>query len=528
MRNTLLLIPVFAATALAQLPAPTLQTRVSPRAFWQSVPASGTCTLSTTTTTGSFRADAPGASDGTNIWVFGGCKDNNTANTYNDLWGFDSTTGLYTQRIVDQAAGSPHARGRHAAAWNPVAGKLYVFGGNNRNTGPDAIATLRNDLWEYDPVTNAWTNVTPASGSIPTAREFPVMAFDPVTGGMLMFGGRAGVLATDPANNETWLYLGGSWLLMTTGVGPAPRILHSMVTRSDAGDVILCAGIDQSSGVSIGMLDVWRWDGFAWSQLDNGTVTWPHGVQGNQAVYDQGRKRLVLQGGNGLTATNSALYGPNYGGSPSNYTSEFDFLTNSWTIYGNPITGTTPWNNSDASIGRISRYAGGYAGGKVYKLVGQNPVLTGSKPALNAYVYAPSVSASTTAYGAGCSGPGGPLALASNSNPWTERTWTGTATGFGPTSAAIFALGLSQLAAPLSGLFPQGAIGCDLLNSADILATFLFPSAGQVGVGVTIPNDRVFAGLSVYAQVAEMEFDVTANWIGLYSTNGVTLTIGAL
>jgi hypothetical protein len=527
MHAYLLTFPLLAAFAAAQLPAPTLQTRVTPRAFWQSVTTSGTCTLSTATTTGTFRADAPGASDGTRIWVFGGCKDNNTANTYNDLWVFDSVAGTFTQAIADQQAGSPHARGRHAAAWHPVAGKLYVFGGNNRNTGPDAVSTLRNDLWEYDPVANSWTNVTPATGG-PSAREFAAMTFDPVTGGMLLFGGRSGILATDLPNNETWLYLSGAWILMSTGTGPAPRMQHSLVTRSDAGDIILCAGLDQSSGSNIGMLDVWRWDGVTWSLVDNGTVTWPHGIQANQAVYDQGRQRLVLQGGQGLSSSNATLYGANYGGSPSNYTSEFDFLTNSWTIYGNPITGTTPWNNNDTAIGRISRYAAGYANGKVYKLTGQNAAGSGSRPAINAYVYAPSVRASTAAYGVGCTGPGGALSLTSNANPWTQRTWTGTATGFGPSSLAFFVVGLSQTAIPLASVFPQGGVGCDLLNTTDVLTSFLFPTAGQVGVSISIPSDRIFAGLAIQAQVAELDFDLSGNWVGLFTTNGVTLTIGAL
>lgn len=527
MRN-LLALPVLAATALAQLPAPVLQTRVTPRAFWQAVPTSGTCTLSTATTTGTFRADAPGASDGTRIWVFGGRKDNNTANTYNDLWVFDSVAGTYTQVTADQAVGSPHARGRHAAAWNPVTGKLYVFGGNNSNTGPDPVTTLRNDLWEFDPSTTTWTNVTPASGPIPSAREFAAMTFEPVTGGMLLFGGRSGILATDVPNNETWLYLSGSWTLMSSGSGPAPRMQHSLVTRSDANDVVLFAGVDQSSGSSVAMLDVWRWDGFVWNLVDNGTTTWPHGTIANQGVYDQGRKRLVLQGGQGLTSINATLYGPSYGGSPSNFTSEFDFLTNSWTIYGNPITGTTPWNNNDPSIGRISRYAAGYANGKVYKLVGQNPVLSGSKPALNAYVYTPSVVASTTSYGAGCAGPGGTLSLASNSAPWTERTWTGTGSGFGPNSLAFFVVGLNTAALPLNSVFPQGGTGCDLLNTTDVLTSFAFPVGGQVGVAISIPNDRVFAGLPIHAQVAELEFDLLGNWVGLFTSNGLTLTIGAL
>ena len=136
--------------------------------------------------------------------------------------------------------------------------------------------------------------------------------------------------------------------------------------------------------------------------------------------------------------------------------------------------------------------------------------------------------ASTVSYGLGCTGPGGALSLVSGSNPWTERTWSGTASGFGPNSLAFFVVGLATSAIPLNALFPQGGLGCDLLNTTDVLTSFLFPAGGQVGVSIGIPSDRVFAGLTIHAQVAELQFDLASNWIGLFTTNGLSLTIGAL
>ena len=43
----------------------------------------------------------------------------------------------------------------------------------------------------------------------------------------------------------------------------------------------------------------------------------------------------------------------------------------------------------------------------------------GSKPASNVYVYQPSPAASIAAYGAGCTGSGGPMALTADNLPWT-------------------------------------------------------------------------------------------------------------
>ena len=177
MTDLLRLAPMFAlaAAAAAQLPAPTLNPRTAPRAAWSAVTSAGVTTGATTsppTVNGTFRADNPGAVGLDKLWIFGGSLGNNTAFTANDLWAFDPIAGTMTQRIADGAAGSPAHRGRAAIAWNPANNRLTVFGGNTRG-GPSGTATqtLLNDTWEYDPATNAWTNVTPAGRRIERHRR---------------------------------------------------------------------------------------------------------------------------------------------------------------------------------------------------------------------------------------------------------------------------------------------------------------------------------------------------------------------
>lgn len=524
-------MPAFAQNV--PLPAPTLNLRAAPRAAWSVVTASGTNTTNTT-----FRADNMGAASSTHLYVFGGCQNNNTAVTMNDLYAFDAAVGTFTQIHDGATTTAPHARGRCSVAWNPQTSKLVVYGGDNRNTGPLPINTILGDIWEFDPATSLWTDVTPTTGVQPTPRRYAGMAYEPNLGGMLMFGGDTGAGALQ-VNNETWLFLGGQWIPFAPANVPAARRQASLVTRPDFNDVVMVGGEDSTllNGIPevYRHLDVWSWNGGNWSLLSNydwatGTGTFPASANANQAVYDQSRKRIVMQGGQGVaggtTANTQYVYGTTvYGGSPTNYTSEFDCLTNSWTIYASPTTGTTPYNNNDPSIGRISRYFAGYISstGKVYKACGQNPALTGSKPAYNVYAYAPATVASATTLGAGCGG----LNMTNDVAPWTGRTVTATATGFGLASFGFGVIGLTTQAVPLAALHPAGQLGCDLLVGIDA-TNLLLPSAGTAAMQVSIPSDPSFAGFVLNLQAVELELSFTGDINAIRSTNGIALTIGAL
>jgi len=549
----LVILPLLAGHALAQLPAPTLISRTAPRAAWTAVLSAGTTTPAGTPPTTpavntTFRADTCGAASFDKLWVFGGSLGNNTTTTTNDLWAFDAVAGTFTQLIAHGAAGSPPSRGYHSVAWNPATNRLVVFGGNTRGTTP----TLLNDTWEYDPATNAWTQLAPAVS--PSPRQLPAMAFDPNLGGLLLFGGQTSLPPsttppTPPAlSNETWLLIGGTWIQLAPSTVPPARSQHSLVTRPDSFfDVFLCCGLDNSTLNGTGtaleqnrFLDTWSWNGSNWTKLSDCDVltnptgigtTWPAAVIGNQAIYDPLRKRVVVQGGNGITITTNTtyIYGPNYGGSPSNYTSEFDCLTNAWVIYANPTTGTTPFNNNDPVLGRVSRYFGGFvaATGKVYKALGQNTSGSGSKPAYNVYEYQANPVAAVASNGAGCTGSAGPLALTGDNLPWTTRTFSATGTGFPAGSVGFGVVGFTTVSTPLSQLHPAGGAGCSLLVNPDV-TLLLLPAAGSVTLSIGMPVTPVFAGVVLNAQALCVELDLSFNITAITSSNALAITIGAI
>jgi hypothetical protein len=56
---------------------------------------------------------------------------------------------------------------------------------------------------------------------------------------------------------------------------------------------------DNTNG-AIRHLELYRWVGATWIKMStNGTV--PHSTVGNHAVYDEARKRIIVQGGNGIS-----------------------------------------------------------------------------------------------------------------------------------------------------------------------------------------------------------------------------------
>lgn len=507
-RAHLVLLPLLAATAMAQSPTP----MTTPRAHWVN--------QGQLTGTPTQRRDNFGAASNDRLYVFGGRDANANSTVHNALYSFDGAA--WTLHTPDTAAaGFPAPRGGACVAWNFTTGKLVVYGGDTGTGpvgGPVVTTALLGDIWEWDPVTNAWTDMTPPAGS-PAARRFAAMTWDPTTGGMLMFGGDTAISPV-VCTNETWLWIGGVWTQLLPATVPPVMRQHSMCTRPEFQDIIMLGGIDSSVTPSTIRLGVWQWTGGDWVNLPtNGTI--PHAVNANQAVYDQARQRIVLQGGQGLQTLDPTTY-PLYTGSPSSWCSEWDSYTHQWRLYGG-ATATT----NDAVIGRISRYFGGYLPnvGRVCKWGGQNSSGTGTITGTCWYEATPL--ASTAVVGAGCASSVGTMALTADNAPWTTRTFQATATGLAPLGLPLRVLGFQSPAVPISSLHPAGGAGCDLLARTDAV-DFLFGSGGTATVGFAIPDLAALAGAVLYAQVVQLEFDALGNLVLVSSSNGLALTIGAM
>ncbi|MCC6782208.1 MAG: hypothetical protein IT457_05160 [Planctomycetes bacterium] len=497
-----LILAALGGSLLAQSPIP----MAAPRARWvQSPGVTGTPTQ---------RRDNPGAASLDKLYVFGGRSGNATTTALNALYEFNGTA--WTLKTAEGAAGSPAARGGACVAWDFTRNKLVVFGGDTGGATP----VLLGDTWEWDPTTNAWTNVTPATS--PSPRRWAAMAHEPTTGGMLLFGGDV-QLSPSLCANDTWLFLGGAWIQLSPSNVPPIRRQHSLMTRADFGDVFLCGGIDSGASPQIARLDTWNWTGFDWTNVVPTTAVIPASANANQAVYDAARKRVVMQGGQGIDTVNPGSY-PGYGGSPTTFCSEFDCITNEWLLYGQAA-----FNTADPVIGRISRYFGGYvpALGKVYKVSGQNPSGVGTITATCEYQATPVASA--VALGSGCSGSAGPVAMGTgfpSDRPWLGRAYRYEVTGLAPGAIAIGVFGFTTTSIPLSVLDPAGQPGCNLLVNLDI--TYVMSNVGGSATDTLVmPTSTALAGAVLHQQALQVEL-IGFTISSLSSTNGLTLTLGAL
>ncbi|MDQ5841580.1 MAG: hypothetical protein M3537_10690, partial [Chloroflexota bacterium] len=89
-------------------------------------------------------------------YLFGG---RDGATVFGDTWAYELGTDTWTQ-LAPEA--SPAGRFGHEAAWAEGIG-LVIF------AGQASVDAFFGDLWAYDPVANAWSEL-PATGALPTPR----------------------------------------------------------------------------------------------------------------------------------------------------------------------------------------------------------------------------------------------------------------------------------------------------------------------------------------------------------------------
>ncbi len=182
-------------------------------------------------------------------YLFGG-RDGTTV--FDDAWAFDLTADAWTRL---EPSGGPPARFGHEAAWVSGVG-LVLFAGQ-----ADA-STFFNDLWAYDPATDAWTQL-PAAGAQPTARYGSCASLGPdgrlwVSHGFTEDGARF-------SDTRAYDFATSTWTDETPeGTRPVERSLHGCWWTDD-GALALYAG--QTTGVTA-LGDRWMLADGTWSRLD--------------------------------------------------------------------------------------------------------------------------------------------------------------------------------------------------------------------------------------------------------------------
>ena len=168
-------------------------------------------------------------------------------------WQYSPITNAWTQMSPNGT--SPTAAGYFAAmAYDSASDKIYLFGGTTRSG-------YTNDLYMYDVPSNTWTKLRP-SGTLPSARQFPGLAYDSTNNVFLMVSGSndAGLL------NDTWIYdpVANSWAQLSPA-NPLPASSQPSYQRlaydpDDNVFVLVWIGDGgYANGPSIGYNDAQTW-----------------------------------------------------------------------------------------------------------------------------------------------------------------------------------------------------------------------------------------------------------------------------
>lgn len=392
-----------------------------------------------------------------------------------DHWEFDGTS--WQQKAI----ATPPARSRAVMAYDPLRGRIVLWGGLN----------VGNEVWEYDGV--QWTMLA-APG--PASRFGHAMCFDGARGEVVMFGGfsLSGGYMTD-----TWSWNGAAWTQISSAQTPPTRIGGAMAYDAKNQRTVLFGG----SNASTYHTTTWLLDGSGWTQA--APLTSPPGVVAPAMAYDASRQRIVLHGGQTATARLDTTW---------------EWNGTNWLDRTRPEA-TTRWGRNnhamcyDAVRRRIVMF-GGTLGDSWSGTYGHQH---------DTWHWESTAPAQVTNFGIGCSGPGGLSTLAAATLPWLGSTFQALGTNLPAPAFVLQATSAATAVLPLSTVLPVALPGCFLWVSPDSVDA-VFSLAGTATSQIAVPSSMALLGAVVYHQYVPLQVDAALNFTAATATNALRLTVG--
>ena len=195
----------------------------------------------------------------------------------NDLWEFDPATNEWTEVIPSFQPGSPQQRFDHSMAFDSLRGVIYLFGGS----------PFQNDTWQYDPSTQTWTDISQPTR--PSGRRKAAISYLPTFDQVVLFGGQDNTLTS---LTDTWTMnpATGAWTQQAPTTTPPGRFEHAMSPDQLGTKAVLLGGTDGSDEA---LESTWLWDGTDWNE----EIPPPSPRTGVAMTYDSARGKHVLFGG---------------------------------------------------------------------------------------------------------------------------------------------------------------------------------------------------------------------------------------
>ncbi|MEW5849773.1 MAG: kelch repeat-containing protein [Myxococcota bacterium] len=160
------------------------------------------------------------------------------AKMLNDVWAFNVDDDTW-EELSDGTGTAPDEREDFGLWLDAENERLVLFGGNATcSFGND----VRNDMWQFDLLTNTWSALTP-NGTPPRARQ--AFGFDVMGRKAYLFGGAFGFF--DPTLNDTWEFDldTDTWTqVAVTGTRPQRRFRGNLVADIARNQLMIFGGHD--------------------------------------------------------------------------------------------------------------------------------------------------------------------------------------------------------------------------------------------------------------------------------------------
>lgn len=204
---------------------------------------------------------------------------------------------------------TPEARIDGVVAYDPFSRQIFLFGGDS--------GFPRNDLWAFSLDFRSWTPI--AASPAPAQRFGHTVVFDSLRRRLIVFGGQAAGFF-----NDVWAYdiAAGSWRLLASDTGPEKRYGHSGIYDPVRDRMIISHGFTTRGRFD----DTWSFD-LAANVWRNITPAGPLPVRRclHHAVHDPDNDQMLLYGG-----CASGVGTQEGGGCPLGDLWAFDLNTNRW------------------------------------------------------------------------------------------------------------------------------------------------------------------------------------------------------
>jgi len=205
-----------------------------------------------------------------------------------DLWVY-TNAGSSAAKWTYVQPGSTAPGPRHHVGWSCGGGRCVTSNGYG---GASALY----ETWVYSEGTRTWAKVTCSRRSpCPSARAFPTMAYNPLDGTHILFGGSK----SSTAMNDTHVFSPSrmTWTNYGAGSVPSPRSRSAAAFVPTMGRIVLFGG--QQENVRA-LNDMFAWNGSAWlpvQQVVDSTMAAVPALHSHSIAWDPVASRLIVTAG---------------------------------------------------------------------------------------------------------------------------------------------------------------------------------------------------------------------------------------